>query len=67
MGIEKDEYRTFKALNQTFIKPAVKEINEITNYLVEAESKRLGRQGRRAEVPYHEVNEIPVRNRSSPI
>ena len=61
MGIEADEYRTFKALNQTLIKPAVKEINEITNYLVEAESKRLGRKV--AELKFHitKVNEIPVR------
>ena len=61
MGIEADEYRTFKALNQTLIKPAVKEINEITNYLVEAESKRLGRKI--AELKFHitKVNEIPVR------
>ena len=61
MGIEADEYRTFKALNQTLIKPAVKEINEITNYFVEAESKRLGRKV--AELKFHitKVNEIPVR------
>ena len=61
MGIEADEYRTFKALNQTLIKPAVKEINDLTNYLVEAESKRLGRKI--SELKFHitKVNAIPVR------
>ena len=61
MGIEADEYRTFKALNQTVIKPAVKEINDLTNYLVETESKRLGRKI--GELKFHitKVNEIPVR------
>ena len=44
MGIEANEYRTFKALNQTLIKPAVKEINELTNYHIEVEQKRLGRR-----------------------
>ena len=63
MGIEADEYRTFKALNQTLIKPAVKEINEITNYHVEAELKRVGRKV--AELKFHitkvkSVEQIPI-------
>ena len=44
MGVEADEYTTFKSLNQWVIKPAIKEINDLTNYFVEAESKRLGRK-----------------------
>ena len=44
MGIEEGEYRTFKALNRDVIKPAVKEINALTDYLVEVEQKRLGRK-----------------------
>ena len=44
MGLEKDEYRTFKALNQTLIKPAIKEINDLTDYHVEVELKRIGRK-----------------------
>ena len=60
MGIEADEYRTFKALNQTLIKPAVKEINEVTDYFVEAEHKRLGRKV--AELKYYitKVKQLPV-------
>jgi hypothetical protein len=60
MGIEADEYRTFKALNQTLIKPAVKEINEITNYLVEAESKRLGRKISELKFRITKVKQLPV-------
>ena len=38
-----DEYPAFKALNQWVIKPAIKEINELTNFFVEVEQKRESR------------------------
>ena len=60
MGIEADEYRTFKALNQTLIKPAVKEINEVTDYLVEAEHKRLGRKVAELKFYITRVKQLPV-------
>ena len=44
MGIETGEYQTFKALSQFVIKPAVKEINDLTNYHVEVEQKRVARK-----------------------
>lgn len=44
MGITPDEYPAFKALNQWVIKPAIKEINELTNFWVEVEQKRQGRK-----------------------
>ena len=44
MGLEKDEYPVFKVLNRDVIKPAIKEINELTNFFVEVEQKRLGRR-----------------------
>ena len=44
MGLEKDEYPVFKVLNRDVIKPAVKEINELTNFFVEVEQKRVGRR-----------------------
>ena len=44
MGIEVDEYRTFKSLNQLIIKAAVKEINKETGYFVEVKQKRAGRK-----------------------
>lgn len=44
MGMAPDEYPAFKALNQWVIKPAIKEINEFTNFFVEVEQKRQGRK-----------------------
>ena len=44
MGLEADDYTTFKSLNQWVIKPAIKEINALTSYHVEVEQKRLGRR-----------------------
>lgn len=44
MGLEKDEYPVFKELNRNVIKPAVKEINDLTDYHVEVEQKRIGRK-----------------------
>ena len=60
MGIEVDEYRTFKALNQFVIKPAIKEINDLTDYLVEVESKRLGRKISELKFRIKRVKELPV-------
>ena len=44
MGVAPDEYPAFKTLNQCVIKPAIKEINELTNYFVAVEQKREGRK-----------------------
>ena len=44
MGLQTDDYTTFKSLNQWVIKPAIKEINNLTDYHVEVEQKRLGRK-----------------------
>ena len=44
MGLEKDEYPVFKVLNRDVIKPAIKEINDLTNFFVEVEQKRKGRR-----------------------
>ena len=44
MGLEKDEYPVFKELNRNVIKPAVKEINDLTDFYVEVEQKRIGRK-----------------------
>ena len=43
MGMDSDEYPAFKAFNQWIIKPAVEEINDLTNFFVEVEQKRVGR------------------------
>ena len=44
MGVADDKYPAFKTLNQYVIKPAVKEINTLTNFVVEVEQKRKGRK-----------------------
>ena len=44
MGLQTDDYTTFKSLNQWVIKPAIKEINDLTSYRVEMEQKRVGRK-----------------------
>ena len=60
MGIEADEYRTFKALNQFVIKPAIKEINDLTDYFVEVEQKRLGRRIGELKFRITKINQLPV-------
>ena len=44
MGVTPDKYPAYKTLNQCVIKPAIKEINELTNFFVEVEQKRIGRK-----------------------
>ena len=60
MGIEEDEYRTFKALNQTLIKPAIKEINDLTDYHVEVEQKRFRRRIAELKFRISKLKELPV-------
>ena len=60
MGIEADEYRTFKALNQTLIKPAINEINDLTDYHVEVEQKRLGRRVAELKFRITKVKQLPL-------
>ena len=44
MGLEKGEYSLFKVLNRDVIKPAIKEVNALTNFFIEVERKRIGRR-----------------------
>ena len=67
MGVEADEYTTFKSLNQWVIKPAIKEINDLTNYFVEAESKRLGRKISELKFRITKVKQLPFKSRCSRI
>ena len=60
MGIEADEYQTFKALNQFVIKSAIKEINDLTDYHVEVEHKRLGRRIGELKFRITKVKQFPV-------
>ncbi|MCY3743568.1 MAG: replication initiation protein [Candidatus Poribacteria bacterium] len=59
LGLGKDDYPIFSEFNRSVIKPAVKEINTLTNYHVEVEQKRIGR--RIGELKFHitRVKQIP--------
>ncbi len=60
MGIEADEYLTFKSLNQRVLKSALKEINALTDYHVEIEQKRLGRRVAELKFYISRVKQLPV-------
>ena len=60
IGLEADEYPVFGFLNRDVIKPAIKEINDITNYLVEVEQKRLGRKIAELKFRITKVKQLPV-------
>ena len=60
IGVESDEYRTFKALNQKIIKPAIKEINDLTDYLVEVEQKRFKRRVAELKFRITKIKQLPV-------
>ena len=60
MGLEKDEYPIFKELNRNVIKPAIKEINDLTDYHVEIEQKRLGRRIGELKFRITKVKQLPV-------
>ena len=62
MGLEKNEYPLFKELNRNIIKPAVKEINDLTNYLVEVEQKRFKRKIAELKFRISKVERIPVQD-----
>ena len=60
LGIESDEYPAFSIFNRAVIKPAIKEINDLTNYLVEVEQKRVGRKIGLLKFRIHKVKQIPI-------
>ena len=51
MGIGESEYPIFKEFNRNVIKPSIKEINDLTDFCVEVEHKRIGR--RIGELKFH--------------
>ena len=60
LGIESDEYPLFPELNRTVLKPALKEINALTNYHVEIEQKRIGRKVAELKFNITRVKQLPV-------
>ena len=60
MGLESDEYGGFAFLNRDVIKPAIKEINDLTDYFVEVEQKRIGRKVAELKFRIIKVKKLPV-------
>ena len=60
IGLEANEYPVFGFLNRDVIKPAVKEINDVTDYLIEVEQKRLGRRIAELKFRITKVRQLPV-------
>ena len=60
MGIALDDYPTFKTLNQRVLKSAINEINNLTDYFVEVEQKRIGRRVAELKFRIERVKQLPV-------
>ncbi len=60
MGLEETDYPVFKVLNRDLIKPAIKEINDLTNYHVEVEQKRIGRRIGELKFRITRAKHIPI-------
>ncbi|MDE0468901.1 MAG: replication initiation protein, partial [Candidatus Poribacteria bacterium] len=60
MGLEETDYLVFKVLNRDLIKPAIKEINDLTDYLIEVEQKRIGRKVAELKFRITKVKQIPL-------
>ena len=60
LGLEKDDYPVFSEFNRSVIKPAIKEINELTNYHVEVQQKRMGRLIAELKFRITRVKQIPI-------
>ena len=66
MGLEETDYLLFKELNRNVIKPAIKEINALTNYHVEVEQKRRGRKIAELKFRITRVKQLPVQESPFP-
>ena len=60
LGIESDEYPAFSIFNRAVIKPAIKEINTVTDYHIEVEQKRLRRKVSELKFRIIKVKQLPI-------
>ena len=60
MGLNGDEYPVFKVLNRDVIKPAIEEINALTNFHIEIENRRFGRKIAELKFRISRIREIPT-------
>ena len=66
IGMTSGEYPSFGFLNRDVVKPSIQEINRLTNYRVEVDQKRVGRQVRYLRFRIARVEEPPVQESGSP-
>ena len=60
MGLDSDEYPVFKVLNRDVIKPAIEEINALTNFCIEIENRRFERKIAELKFRISRIREIPT-------
>ena len=60
LGLGEDDYPVFSEFNRSVIKPAIKEINDLTDYYVEVEQKRIGRKIGELKFRITKVKQLPV-------
>ena len=60
LGLGKDDYPVFSEFNRSVIKPAIKEINGLTDYHVEVEQKRIGRRIGELKFRITRAKQLPV-------
>ena len=60
MGLEETDYPVYKVLNQSVIKTAIKEINDVTDYHVEVEPKRINRKIAELKFRITKVKTLPI-------
>ena len=60
LGIESDEYPAFSIFNRAVIKPAIAEINTVTDYHIEVEQKRMGRKVAELKFRITKVKQLPI-------
>ena len=60
MGLDETDYPVFKVLSRDVIKSAIKEINDLTDYHVEVEQKRIGRKVAELKFRITQVKQLPI-------
>ena len=60
LGLGKDDYPVFSEFNRSVIKPSIKEINDLTDYRVEVEQKRIGRRIGELKFRITRIKQIPI-------
>ena len=60
IGLEDQEYPLFKEFNRNVIKPAIEEINDLTNFFVEVEHKRVGRKIGELKFKISRLKQLPT-------